>query len=473
MAYNDLREFTDALEQEGELHRITVPVDREWEVGAICREVSDRNGPALLFERVGDFTTPLVTGVLGTRKRYGKALDVGPDISSISKRWEQAYACPVSPRETTKASCKEVILRDVDFFKDPFPIPRWHHLDGKYMLGTYHAVITQDPETGWINLGTYRNAIFEPNILGCASSPRRHLWQHWSKYKAMGRPMPIAIAIGLDPYLALVTVSAVPPGIGDYAVAGGLKRGPIETVKAETSDLLVPAHAEMIIEGEMPTDKTYESSDGPFGEFAGYMGGSRPRHWYIDAKMVTHRQSPIFQGTYEGRAPNESTTVRATGGSMGLKQFLQKSGIPGVVGACITEGGCGTFHAVVSIQKSYPGQVQDILSLVWGMPTLSVKLCIVVDDDVDPWNPQKVEWALATRMQASRDVEIIRHSRGLALDPSKPPSNSLRSDKMGIDATRPEFEYKQEDQEFPASADPNQEHLEQVRGRWSEYGFRF
>ncbi|NIO12015.1 MAG: hypothetical protein GTO40_29925, partial [Deltaproteobacteria bacterium] len=94
-------------------HRIHVPVDREWEVGAICREVSDRNGPALLFERIGNFTTPLVTGVLGTRKRYGMALETGPGIAGIAKRWEQAYACPVAPRETTNASCKDVTIRDV------------------------------------------------------------------------------------------------------------------------------------------------------------------------------------------------------------------------------------------------------------------------------------------------------------------------------------------------------------------------
>lgn len=473
MVFNDLREFAAALEEGGDLHRIKVPVDREWEVGAICREVSDRYGPALIFERVGDFSTPLITGVLGTRDRYAKALGVHPNVSAIGSRWAQAYASPVPPREVSEAPCKDVVIQDVDFFKDPFPVPRWHHLDGKYMLGTYHAVITQDPETGWINMGTYRSAIFAPSILGCSSSPRRHLWQHWNKWKAMGRAMPIAIAIGLDPYLALITVSAVPPGLGDYSVAGGLKRAPIDVVKAETSDLLVPARAEIIIEGEMPTDKTYGATDGPFGEFAGYMGGSRPRHHYIAVSTVTHRERPMFQGTYEGRAPNESTMVRAMGGSMGLKEFLQKAGIPGIVDACVTEGGCGTFHAVVSIKKSYPGQARDVFSLVWGMPTLSVKLCTVVDDDVDPWNPQKVEWAMATRVQAARDVEIIRQGRGLALDPSKPPSNSLNSDKMGIDATRPELEYSMENEKFPASADPKKEHLESVGRRWAEYGFRF
>jgi 2,5-furandicarboxylate decarboxylase 1 len=472
MAFEDLRGFLGALEEDGDLQRIAVPVDREWEVGAICREVFDRQGPALVFERVGEFSTPLVVGIIATRRRYGRALGVGPEVGGIAERWHRAYAEPVAPVEVSAAPCKEVILEDVDLCRDPFPVPRWHHRDGRYMLGTFHTVITRDPETGWINLGTYRSAIFEPRVLGCAFQPRRHIWQHWDKWRALGKPMPVAIAIGLDPYLALTTVSPVPPGLDDYQVAGGLKGAPIEVVKAETNDLLVPARAEIVIEGEVPTDHRYPANDGPFGEFAGYMGASERHTHCVNARLVTHRRAPLFMGTYEGRAPNESATARGIGRSMGLKEFLQRAGIPGIVDACVTEGGCSQFHAVVSIRKTYPGQVGDIFGLVWSMPTIAAKHCIVVDDDIDVWNPQQVEWAVATRVQAHRDVAIIRHGRTNALDPSKEPSRGTRSDKMGIDATRPEYEYSLENAEFPPSADPTGEHLERVRARWAEYGFR-
>jgi UbiD family decarboxylase len=470
MAFEDLRQFIAALESDGDLQRIAVPVDREWEVGAVCREAFDRGGPALIFERVGAFKTPLVVGVLATRARYARALGVQPTIDAFADRWHRAYAEPVPPREVSSAPCKEVMRGDVNFWADPFSVPRWHHLDGKYMLGTYHTVITRDPETGWTNLGTYRNAIFEPSILGIAFDPRRHGWHHFDKWRACGQPMPVAIAIGLDPYLALTTVSPIPQGVDDYRVAGGLKGAPIELVKAETSDLLVPARAEIVIEGEIPTDRTYPSADGPFGEFAGYMGGGPRARECIVAKLVSHRANPLFQGTYEGRPPNESTTARSISASMCLKEFLQRAGLPGIVDACVTEGGCGTFHAVVSIRKMYPGQPRDIISLAWGLPTLLIKLCTVVDDDVDVWNPQRVEWAVATRVQAARDVEIIRGARTVRLDPSKPPSQN-RSDKMGIDATRPEFEYSRENATFPDSADPTPEHLEAVRARWADYGF--
>jgi 2,5-furandicarboxylate decarboxylase 1 len=471
MPFDDLRAFLAALDADGDLQRIEVPVDREWEIGAICREVCDRYGPALKFERVGQFRTPLVVGALATRRRYARALDAEPNCAAIADRWREAYASPLSPERVSSAPCQEVVRETVDFFEDPFPVPRWHHRDGRYMLGTFHGVITQDPDTGWINVGTYRSAIYEPNILGCAFEARKHIWQHWNKYRERGEPLPVAVAIGLDPYLGLTTVSPVPPGQDDYTVAGGLKGAPIEVVRAQTSDLLVPARAEIVIEGEIPTDQEYGASDGPFGEFAGYMGESIRFPHHIVAKLVTHRRDPLFQGIYEGRPPNESTTIRGIGGSMSLKEHLRRSGVPGVMDVCVTDGGCGGFHAVVSIKKAYQGQVRDIFGLALGLPNMVVKQCVVVDDDVDPWNSQQVEWAIATRVQASRDIEILRRGRSSPLDPSKTPSQGWQSDKMGIDATRPEFEYSLENAQFPASADPTPEHLDRVRARWAEYGF--
>ncbi|HLY65792.1 MAG TPA: UbiD family decarboxylase [Chloroflexota bacterium] len=469
--FEDMRAFLAELECAGDLQHIGVPVDREWEVGAICREVFDRKGPALVFDRVGEFSTPLVVGMLATRERYARALNTEPTIDGLSRPWERAYSAPVEPVVVSDAPCREVVVEHVDYCRDPFPIPRWHASDARYMLGTYHAVISQDPDSSWVNLGTYRSAILEPDILGIAFAPRRHIWHHWSKWKQRGKPMPVAVAIGLDPYLALTTVSAIPPGLGDYGVAGGLKGAPIELTKGETVDLLVPARAEIVIEGHIPTDKPHPLTDGPFGEFAGYMGGAERQRQFIETTLITHRRNPLFQGTYEARPPNESTTVRGIGGSMGLKEHLRRSGIPGVVDVCLTEGGCGSFHAVVSIKHSYVGHARDVMSLAWGLATVSVKHCIVVDEDIDPWNPQQVEWAVATRVQAGRDVEIIRHSRGLPLDPSKPPSRQNETDKMGIDATRPEDEYRAEGEEFPSPADPPQEHMQRVRARWAEYGF--
>ncbi len=469
--FEGLRDFLDCLRAEGEVQAIREPVDQDWEVGTICREVFDREGPAVLFERVGDHRTPLLVGALATRRRYSLALGVEATAQGIAAMWRQAYADPIKPCVVKEAPCKEVVRRGVDLFADPFPVPRWHPLDRGTELGTLHGVITRDPDSGWINFGTYRNEILDRDKLGCLVIPYRHIGLHWAKWRALGKAMPVAIAIGLDPYLTLTAVSAVPAGVDEYEIAGGLKGGPIDVVRAELSELLVPAQAEIVLEGEMPVDE-FAPDEAPFGEFTGYMGTARTDSHFIRIRAVTHRRDPIFQGTYEGRPPSESTTVRHLGRSAALFEHLRRAGIPGIVNVCVTPAGCAGFHAVVAIQKTYPGHVRDVMGHVWGHPTMFCKHCFVVDDDIDPWNPSQVEWAIATRVQAGRDVEIVKNGKSIVLDPSQVPSRRGWSDLMGIDATKPLDEYAREHEEFPASTDPLPEWTERVRANWKRYGFR-
>ncbi len=469
--FEDLRDFLECLRAEEELQVLSEPVEKDWEVGTICREVFDREGPAVLFERVGDHRTPLLVGALATRRRYSLAMGVEPTPQEIAAMWRQAYADPVKPREVKDAPCKEVIRRDVDLHADPFPVPRWHPLDRGAELGTLHGVITKDPDSGWINFGTYRNEILDRDKLGCLVIPYRHIGLHWAKWRTLGVPMPVAIAIGLDPYLTLTAASAVPAGTDEYEIAGGLKGAPIDVVRAELSDLPVPAQAEIILEGEMPVDE-FAKDEAPFGEFTGYMGTARTDSHFIRIRSISHRRDPIFQGTYEGRPPSESTTVRHLGRSAALFEHLRRAGLPGIVNVCVTPAGCAGFHAVVAIRKAYPGHVRDVMGHVWGHPTMFCKHCFVVDEDVDPWNPHQVEWAIATRVQAGRDVEIVNNGKSIVLDPSQVPSRRGWSDLMGIDATKPLDEYAREREEFPASTDPLPEWTERVRARWKAYGFR-
>lgn len=473
--FNSLRDFLAVLEERNLVHRIPVPVEKDWEVGAICRENFDREGPALLFENVGQYRTPLLVGLLATRERYALAMGIEPRTEAIAHKWRQAYAQPIKPRLVSRnqAPCKEVVLDYVDLFGEPFPVPKWHELDAGPELGTLHAVITRDPETGWINVGNYRNQIFNSTEMGCyvLAIPPRHIRLHWEKWKARGQAMPVAVAIGPEPYLNVTSVSAVPVQVDEYDIAGGLKGEPVEVVKAELSDLWVPAQAEIVIEGEMPIDKFWPV-EGPFGEFLGFMGGAVQDSMYIEVKKVTHRRNPIFQGTYEGRPPNESTTVRSMGRSAAIMEHLRRAGLGGIRDVCATPAGCAGFHVVVSIQKSYPGHVRDVMANVWGHPNLFCKHVTVVDEDIDPWNPFLVEWAVATRVQACRDVVTIPGGKSITLDVSQVPSRRGESDWMGIDATKPIREYAREGETFPPSADPTPEQIERVRRRWKEYGFR-
>jgi len=473
--FESLREFMAALDDKKLLQRIDVPVAKDEEVGAICRENFDRDGPALLFTKVGNHSTPLFVGGLGTRQRYALALGVEPAVEAISAKWQHAYKNHIKYKVVSRseAPCKEVTLDDPDLYGEPFPVPKWHHLDAGPELATLHGVVTMDPDTGWINVGNYRGQIFDSKRFGCylVQTPYRHARMHWDKYKAMGKPMPVCVALGLDPYLNLTSVSAVPAGVDEYNVAGALKGAPIEVVKAELSDILVPAHAEIIIEGLMPTDRFWPE-EAPFGEFPGYMGQVIKDSLYIEIQKVTHRRSPIFQGTYEGRPPSESTTVRVMGRSAALWEHLRRVGLVGIKDVCVTPAGCAGFHANVSIKKSYRGHVRDVMCNVWGHPNLFCKHVTVVDEDVDPWNAFMVEWSIATRVQACRDVVLLGGGKSIEVDPSQVGSRRGESDLMGIDATKPLEEYARDGSEYPAGTDPLPEVMAKVRKRWKEYGFR-
>jgi len=472
--YNSLRDFLAILEERQLLHRIKVPVEKDWELGAICRENFDHEGPALLFEKVGQYRTPLLVGILATRERYALAMGIEPKVEAIANKWKQAYAHPIKPKVVPRneAPCKEVVLDRVDLYGEPFPVPKWHELDAGPELGTLHAVVTMDPESGWTNVGNYRNQIFTSTQMGCyvLLIPYRHIRMHWDKWKARGKPMPVAVAIGPEPYLNLTSVSAVPAQVDEYDIAGGLKGEPLEVVKAELSDLLIPAQAEIIVEGEIPIDKFWPV-EGPFGEFLGFMGGEVKNSFYVEVKKVTHRRNPIFHGTYEGRPPNESTMVRSMGRSAAIFEHLRRAGLVGIKDVCATQASCAGFHVVVSIKKSYPGHVRDVMGHVWGHPTLYCKHVTVVDEYIDPWNSFLVEWATSTRVQACRDVVTIPGGKSITLDVSQVPSRRGESDLMGIDATTPTAEYAREGETFPLMADPSPAVMEKVRRRWKEYGF--
>jgi UbiD family decarboxylase len=451
------------------LHKIKVKVDPDWEIGAICRENFDRGGPALQFEKIGKSNTPLVVGVLGTSRRYGMALDCPRGLGTVYPKWQSAFDNPIEPVIVEGGPCKEVKIGKINLYEDPFPVPRWHILDGGPYLGTFHMVICKDPETGWINGGMYRNQILEEDKLGLHANPNQHIKKILEKWGRLQEPMPVAIAIGLNPYLSLVALSRVPEGVDEYSIAGSLGGFPIEVTRAETSELLVPAWAEIILEGLVPVEDFYPH-EGPLGETPGYMGEVCKNSHYINILSITHRRNPIFQGTYEGRPPNESALTMQYARSIVLYRYLLESGIRGLRDVCVTLASRG-MHAVVSIEKGYVDHPRDIIKQVLNCPEVSIKHCVVVDEDINPWDSFEVEWAVATRVQADRDVEIIEGGKTYSFDVSQPPSKRGSSAWLGIDATTPIEEYEKEGASFPQSSEPAEETLKKVRARWQEYGF--
>jgi len=460
LPYEDLRAFLDELEEGGDLTRVGVEVDLDQEIGAICRRSASMSGPALFFERPGQHGSPVVANVYATRERVSKALDSDPD--SVLEYWRVRSKNAIEPRIVGEGPCQENVIEgdDVDLGK-LFPIPVLNPLDsGPFLTAGCH--ISRDPVTGIRNAGVYRNEVFGPRELGVFAAPYRHMTQHQAKDP--DTPLPVAIVLGVDPAVFLGSVAPAPIGTDELSLAGGLRGEPVELVACKTIPLEVPATAEIVLECELlPHDRRRE---GPFGEFTGYYPPPMDRP-VLRIKAVTHRNDPIHQIIDIGRPPNE--TIQAVR-IMNESNLLEQVRLPGLRKIHMPEGGSGFFTAIASIDKPFEGYGKMMAMAILGTwASRPIKLLIIVDSDVDPADQVQVDWALATRVQADRDVEIIGSAVGAALDPSiadqeHQVGNPSRTAKMIIDATR--FDATT----FPTAIDVDPKVAERVVERWAEYG---
>lgn len=459
MAYRDFREYLARLEQTGQLARVRAEVDLQYEIGAICRRVLDADGPALLFERPGGYSVPLVTNILGTRERYAMALETTVDC--LDREWVRRTAHPISPLVVNTGPCKENILLgdDVDLFK--LPIPVWNELDGGAYI-TFPCYISKDPETGERNCGMYRTMVHDRNTVGLLAAPFRHL--ALQRAKAPDKPFPVAIALGLDPVIHIATVAPFPQGVDEMAMAGALREAPVELVPCETIPLDVPATAEVVLEGEITPGVLLD--EGPFGEVSGYYGLRVPRP-LIKIKAMTFRNNLIHEALYEGRPPNgDSHVMQAVPMEAELLRLVP---LPGLRRVFFPDGGAGALSAVVSIDKRFEGHGKMMAMAILGTwAGRTIKILTIVDDDIDPSDHRQVEWAIATRVQPDRDVDIIKEAHGMVLDPSMRledrNSGSARTSKMIIDATRYDA------REFEIVCSPDKKAAERVERDWARYG---
>jgi UbiD family decarboxylase len=456
--YASLREFIQRLEAEGEVAHVRAEVDLVHEVGAVCYKTLRARGPALIFDRPGGYDVPLAVNLLANRRRYGLAIEADPD--RLHEAWTDRIAHPVEPVVVPDGPCKEHVLLgdDVDLFQ--FPIATWNEHDaGPFITLSCH--ISKDPSTGRPNVGVYRAQVHDRRTVGVHAGAYAHIRQQWAKRP--DEPFPVAMALGVDPALVLAAVAPFPFGTDELAMAGGLRRQPLELVRCETVPLEVPAAAEIVLEGEMLPSERLE--EGPFGEFLGYYG---PRHAreVIRIKAITHRHQPIHHATYTGRPPHESSLITAIPREA---EILRQVPLAGLVKIHVTQGGGGAFNAVAAISKQYEGQGKLMaLSILGTQPGRYIKNLIVVDEDVDPFDWTQVEWALATHVQANRDVDVCSEMTGVFVDPSLPDeeqrSGTARTAKLIVDATRHGA------RTFPTPVRPDPAALQRVEREWDRYG---
>lgn len=454
MPYPDMRAYMRRLEDAGQLVHVHKEVSPDLELGLICRELADRDGPAALFERVAGAPLPVLVNLFGTRERAAMALEI-PECELLP-HWRKALAAPLPPVLVDGGPCQEVEV-DVDLTRN-LPNILWNQGDGGPYI-TFGLVFTKDPETRRTNMSVYRMQIKGPNKVGMKAQAPKHAGVMFLKAEEQGRPLEIAVAIGADPSLYLASQADVPLGTSEVDVAGALRGAPVEMVRCETVDLEVPATAEIVLEGRI--EPGLREEEGPFGEFMGYFSGAAPRQVVTFDKMY-HRRDPLYLATYEGKPTVETHILHALSKEAVYFRQIQEYVCPTVRDVHISNGGCTIAHVYVSIKQQAAGQAKNVALEL--LKSHLVKLVVVVDEDVDVRNPTEVEWAIATRMQADRDVMILPGMAGLHLDPSQPNHPSGLGAKMAIDAT---MEYGKRYDLIQLPSDLQR----QVRANWAAYGF--
>ncbi len=422
------RSSLDRMVGQGRLQAFTAPIDSNLAVAGVLKKRD--GGPALMFTAVEGYDVPVIGNLLCCQLNCEAAF--GLNFRGIRDAIGRALTSPIPPAVVGKASAQEHVHTQKIDLASMLPV-LFHTAEDAGRFITAGVVIVRDLETGVYNASYHRLQLVGPNRTAIKLDYGRHLRLAFERAKRMGRPLPIAVSIGGDlalQYTAATMGSQMPEHADELAAAGGFCRRPLPVVKAITQDLLIPADTEIVLEGVILPDQTVE--EGPFGEFVGYLSPASEAPIF-EVTAVTHRDKPLYQ-VINGYS-FETTMLRKYVLEASLLKVLQAA-VPIVVDAEMTAGGLNRFHAVLQVRKSTPQheglQRNAILAAFGALKDLG--LIIVVDEDIDIRSPHDVEYALATRMEASRDLFVIPDARGHEY--VRVGRNGIRA-KVGIDATIP------------------------------------
>jgi 2,5-furandicarboxylate decarboxylase 1 len=428
MLDTDFRSSIERMITQGRVQAYTAPIDSNLAVAAVLKKRD--GGPALMFTAVDRQEIPVIGNLLCCQANCEAAF--GVDYREIRGAIGRALSAPIAPLAVGKARAQEHVHTDNIDLARMLPV-LFHTAEDAGRFITAGVVVFRDPDSGIYNASYHRLQLIGPNRTAVKLDYGRHLRAAFERARQKGKALPVAVCIGADlalQYTAATMGSQMPEHADEIAAAGGMRGRPLTVVKAATQDLLVPSDTEIVLEGLILPDQTVE--EGPFGEFVGYLspGGPAP---ILEITAITHRDRPIYQ-VINGYSL-ETTMLRKYVLESSLLNVLQAA-VPIVIDAEMTAGGLHRFHAVIQVRKSGPqheGLPRNAMLAAFG--TLKdLDLIIAVDDDIDIRNPTDVEYALATRMEASRDLFVIPGARGHEY--IRVSQNGVRA-KVGIDATIP------------------------------------
>ena len=447
MAYSDLREFIAALEKRGELKRISFEVDPVLEITEFADRAVKRGGPALLFEKPKGSRVPVFINGFASARKMEIALEV-PSIEVIAGRISSylemrapeglvdklkmlpklAEMGSFFPKTVSSAPCKEVIRHDGFSLLD-YPILKCWPQDGGRFI-TLPLVFTKNPETGKRNCGMYRMQVFDERSTGMHWQTHKQGAEHYRRLKAGGsKRMDVAVAIGSDPATMYSAILPLPPDIDEMMMAGFLRGRPVEMVRCETSELEVPANAEIVLEGYVEAGEL--RTEGPFGDHTGFYS-LEDQFPVFHVTCITQRKDPIYAATIVGPPPMEDYYMGRAIERIFLP--LMRLQLPEV--RDISMPAEGVFHnlILVSMRKSYPLHARKVMHAIWGLGQAMFSKCIVVvDEDVDVQDPREVAWKALNNIDPQRDIEFVMGPVDSLDHASRLPDFGS---KMGVDATR-------------------------------------
>ncbi len=453
MKYRDLRDFLTQLEQAGELKRIHQPIDPRLEMTEVCDRTLRAHGPALLFEKPTGFDIPVLGNLFGTPQRV--AMGMGEDsveaLREIGKllaylkepapprgmkdAWQKLpvfkQVLNMAPKEVSKAPCQQNILRGDEVDLGTLPIQTCWPGDAGPLI-TWALVVTKGPHKTRQNMGIYRQQVIDRNkvIMRWLSHRGGALdFRDWQQTHP-DKPFPVAVALGADPATILAAVTPVPDTLSEYAFAGLLRGSKTELVNCITSDLQVPASAEIVLEGHIHPGDT--APEGPFGDHTGYYN-EVDEFPVFTIDCITHRDQPLYHSTYTGRPPDEPAVLGVALNEV-FVPILQKQ-FPEITDFYLPPEGCSYRLACISIRKQYPGHAKRVMLGIWSFlrQFMYTKFVIVTDDDVNIRDWKDIIWAMTTRMDPARDSTLIENTPIDYLDFASPVSGL--GSKIGFDAT--------------------------------------
>jgi 4-hydroxy-3-polyprenylbenzoate decarboxylase len=483
VAFSDLQDFVAALERDGDLSRVRVPVDPHLEVSGIVQRVLREQGPALLFERPTRGRMPLLMNAFGTSRRMARALGVD-DLDEIGARigellrpelprgvgglkdalGKAAQLRTLPPRHVKAAPCQEVVRKGADIdLVDLLPgVQSWPDDGGVFLnLGLTH---TKHPQTGARNLGMYRLQLQDERTVSLHWQIHKDSTSHAALAERRGERLPVAIAFGCPPTVTYAASAPLPADIDEYLFAGFVQRERIDLVDCVSVPLQVPAAAQVVLEGWVePGERLPE---GPFGDHTGFYTPVEPFP-FVRVEVLTMREQPLFQSIVVGRPPQEDGPI----GKATERIFLPliRTMIPEIVDYDLPEA--GVFHncCIVSIDKRFPKHAHKVMHAIWGMGLLSLsKLIVVVDADCDVHDYAEVAWRAFGNVDYAHDVQ---HTLGPVDHLDHASYEQFFGGKLGVDATRklPSEGYRR-DGGWPAECVLDEATLELVERRWREYG---